>query len=167
MKQRAGCPQVIGLTSSANARALSALGIYDSVLSYDDIDMLDGEMPSALVDMAGNAAVTRAVHSHFGDTLVKSIVVGKSHWDASSEMGDLPGPQREGFFAPARSQKRIADWGGKGFAERMAAAWLGFMDVAPAIASIDKRSGADAALAAYKEVLDGKADPKTGIILLP
>ncbi len=167
MKQRSGKPQVVGLTSSGNARALSALGIYDSVLSYDDIDMLDGEMPSALVDMAGNGTVTRTVHRHFGDSLVKSIIVGKSHWDASAEMGALPGAPREGFFAPGRSQKRMTDWGPKGLAERLGAAWLGFMAVAPDIATIDSRTGPEAALAAYAEALAGKADPKRGIVVTP
>jgi hypothetical protein len=167
MKQRSGRPQVVGLTSKANARALSALGIYDSVIAYDDISLLDPEMPSALVDMAGSGAVTREVHGHFGDSLTQSIIVGKSHWDAAPEMGDLPGPAREGFFAPGRSQKRIADWGPRGFGERLATAWLGFMEVAPELASIDKRIGAEAALDAYREVLAGKADPKTGIVVAP
>ncbi len=167
MQQRDRAPQMVGLTSKANAAALAALGIYDSVVPYEEIDLLDPEMPSALVDMAGNDAVTRAVHGHFGDALAKSIIVGKSHWDAAATGGELPGPPRDGFFAPARSQKRIADWGARGFAERIAAAWLEFMEVAPKIASIDKRSGSDAALAAYREVLDGKADAKTGIVILP
>lgn len=167
MAQRAGKPQMVGLTSKANAAALAALGIYDSVVPYEEIDLLDPEMPSALVDMAGNDAVTRAVHGHFGQRLAKSIIVGKSHWDAAAEGGELPGTPREGFFAPARSQKRIADWGARGFGERIAAAWLDFMQVAPRIASIDKRSGSEAALAAYQEVINGKADPKTGIVVLP
>jgi hypothetical protein len=167
MKQRTRRPQTVGLTSKANARALSQLDIYDSVIAYDDIDVLDPEMPSALVDMAGNGAVTRAVHGHFGDALTYSMIVGKSHWDAAPEMGDLPGPARQGFFAPGRSQKRIADWGPRGFGERLAEAWLGFMEVAPSIATIDKREGAEAAMAAYQEVLAGKADPKTGIVVKP
>lgn len=167
MQQRARRPQVIGLTSKANAVALAQLDIYDSVVPYDDIALLDPEMPSALVDMAGNDAVTRAVHGHFGDSLAKSIIVGKSHWDSAGIAEALPGPEREGFFAPGRSQKRIEDWGPRGFGERIAAAWLGFMAVAPQIASIDKRSGSDGALAAYHEVLNGKADPKKGIIVTP
>lgn len=167
MKQRARCPQIMGLTSKANAGALAELGIYDSVVPYEEIDLLDPEMPSALVDMAGNDAVTRAVHGHFGDVLAKSVIVGKSHWDAAAADGELAGPAREGFFAPGRSQKRIGDWGARGFGERIAAAWLEFMTVAPRIASIDKRSGSDGALAAYQEVLDGKADPKAGIVVLP
>jgi hypothetical protein len=167
MKQRTRRPQTVGLTSKANALALSKLEIYDSVIAYDDIDVLDSEMPSALVDMAGSGAVTRAVHTHFGDALTHSMIVGKSHWDAAPEMGALPGPERQGFFAPGRSEKRLADWGPRGFGEKLAEAWLGFMDVAPEIAAIDKRHGAEAALAAYQEVLDGKADPKTGIVIQP
>jgi Protein of unknown function (DUF2855) len=168
MKLREGGPQTIGLTSRANAVALAALNIYDRVVAYDDIaTLIDPTLPSALVDMAGNGAVTRAVHEHLGDNLKHSMIVGKSHWDAAPETAALPGPERQGFFAPARSQKRITDWGGKGLGERLAAAWLGFMEVAPGIAAIDKRSGAEAALAAYGEVLQGKADPKAGIVVTP
>jgi Protein of unknown function (DUF2855) len=167
MKQRTRRPQTVGLTSKANASALAKLEIYDSVIAYDDIGVLDAEMPSALVDMAGSGAVTRAVHTHFGDVLKYSMIVGKSHWDAAPEMGALPGPERQGFFAPGRSEKRLADWGPRGFGEKLAEAWLGFMDVAPEIAAIDKRSGADAALVAYQEVLAGKADPKMGIVVRP
>jgi Protein of unknown function (DUF2855) len=167
MAQRARRPQMVGLTSKANAKALAALGIYDSVVPYEEIDLLDPEMPSALVDMAGNDAVTRAVHGHFGDQLAKSIIVGKSHWDSGVQGGALAGPEREGFFAPGRSQKRIADWGTRGFGEKIAAAWLEFMEVAPRIASIDKRSGSEAAFAAYHEMLGGKANPKAGIVVTP
>jgi Protein of unknown function (DUF2855) len=168
MKQRSRGPQTIGLTSAANAAALAALNIYNRVVAYDDIStLIDPDVPSALVDMAGNNAVTSAVHQHLGERLKYSMIVGKSHWDSAPEMGALPGPERQGFFAPGRSQKRLADWGGKGFATRMAAAWLGFMEVAPEIAVIDKRSGADAALDAYHEVLDGRADPKVGIVITP
>lgn len=167
MKQRKSAPQMVGLTSKANVVALAEMGIYDYVVPYDEVDLLDPEMPSALVDMAGSGAVARAVHGHFGNALAKSIIVGKSHWDAAPELGALPGPERKGFFAPARIQKRIADWGGRGFGERLAAAWIAFMSIAPRIASIDKRAGSDGALAAYREVLGGKADPKKGIVVLP
>jgi len=160
-------PQTIGLTSKANVADLAAQGIYDRVVAYDDIMTLNAGALSALVDMAGNGAVTRAVHSHFGNNLKASIIVGKSHWDADAGEAALPGPERQGFFAPGRSQKRIADWGGAAFGQKIAEAWLGFMDVAPRLARIDKRSGGEAALAAYKEMLSGRADPKAGIIVEP
>ena len=168
LAQRGGHrPETIGLTSAANVDALAAQGIYDRVISYDQIMTLNAATPAALVDMAGNGAVTRVVHSHFGGQLQASIIVGKSHWDAQADVEGLPGPERQGFFAPGRSQKRIADWGGPAFGRKIAEAWLAFMDVAPRLATIDKRHGGEAALAAYREMLSGDADPKAGILVLP
>jgi hypothetical protein len=161
-------PRTVGLTSPGSVAALTATGVYDEVVGYDAITSLDASVPSALVDMAGNMDVTAAVHRHFGDALKKSIIVGKSHWDTgNAPVADLPGPPREGFFAPARSDKRIADWGGAGFAKAIGAAWLGFMERAPGLARVDLRHGGDAALTAYKEMLGGSADPKAGIIVTP
>ncbi|ALJ11617.1 DUF2855 family protein [Sphingopyxis macrogoltabida] len=166
--QRAGHrPETIGLTSKANVASLAEQGIYDRVIAYDDIMTLNPGTPSALVDMAGNGAVTRAVHSHFGHNLKASIIVGKSHWDADAGEAPLPGPERQGFFAPGRSQKRIADWGGAAFGQKIAEAWLGFMDVAPRLTAIDKRQGSEAALAAYHDMLAGRTDPKAGIVVEP
>jgi hypothetical protein len=171
MTQRAGArPQTVGLTSAANVDALAAQGIYDRVIAYDAIESLDPAVQSALVDMAGNAAVYGAVHRHFGDNLRRSIVVGKSHWDADGSFGGgarLPGPPREGFFAPGRGQKRVADWGAAGFGQRLATAWLAFMAVVPRLARVDARTGAKAAEAAYHELLAGTADPQAGIIIHP
>lgn len=167
LKQRAARPETIGLTSAANVEALASQGIYDRVISYDQIMTLNAATPAALVDMAGNGAVTRVVHSHFGSQLQASIIVGKSHWDAQVDVEGLPGPERQGFFAPGRSQKRIADWGGAIFGQKIAEAWLAFMDIAPRLASVDKRGGGDAALAAYREMLSGQADPQKGIVVVP
>ncbi len=158
-------PRTIGLTSPGSVETLRATGVYDAVIGYDAIDTL-AAVPSALVDMAGNGAVTGQVHYHLADMLRKSIVVGKSHWDADSG-GAMPGPPREGFFAPARSEKRVAEWGGAAFAKAIGAAWLSFMERAPDLARIDAHEGGEAARAAYLEVLSGQADPKAGIIIRP
>ena len=167
LKQRPARPETIGLTSAANVEALASQGVYDRVISYDQIMTLNASTPAALVDMAGNGAVTRVVHSYLGNNLKASIIVGKSHWDAQADADGLPGPERQGFFAPGRSQKRIADWGGAIFGQKIAEAWLAFMDIAPRLASVDKRGGGDAALAAYREMLSGQADPQKGIVVVP
>ena len=160
-------PETIGLTSRAHVADLDAQRIYDRVVAYDDIMTLNAGAAAALVDMAGNGAVIRAVHSHFGGNLKASIAVGKSHWDADGGDGTLPGAERQWFFAPGRSQKRIADWGGAAFGQKIAEAWTGFMGVAPRLATVDTRRGGGAALAAYQEMLTGQADPTKGIIIIP
>jgi hypothetical protein len=53
------------------------------------------------------------------------------------------------------------------FGQKLAAAWLQFMEIAPGLARVDTRSGGDAALAAYHELLAGKANPTAGIIIKP
>ena len=166
---RRGSPhaRTVGLTSFTSVANLAKRGVYDAVMGYDDISALDPAVPCVLIDMAGNGAVTAAVHQHFGDALRASIIVGKSHWDASPNQTTLPGANRQGFFAPGRAQKRIADWGGAEFGRRMAAAWLAFMDIAPTLTSPDHRSGSAAALAAYQEMLGGKADPAKGLLIAP
>lgn len=159
--------QTVGLTSAANVADLSARGIYDAVMAYDDIAMLDPKVTSVLVDMAGSGAVTAAVHNHFGEALKSSITVGKSHWEADPSVATLPGPKRQVFFAPGRAQKRAADWGGAGLGQHIGEAWLGFMAVAPSLCMPDHRSGGEAALAAYLEMLEGKADPAKGLLVAP
>ncbi|WP_373487608.1 DUF2855 family protein [Blastomonas sp.] len=165
--QRDARPQVIGLTSLANITYVESLGLYDRVIAYDAISTLDATVPAALVDMAGNAAVTAAVHNHFGDVLRASVVVGKSHWDSVPDATTLPGPARQGFFAPGRSEKRVADWGAESFRSRIEAAWTSFVSLAPKLVSIDKRKGPEAALEAYLETLAGKADPRIGLLIAP
>lgn len=166
-QQRRPRPRNIGLTSEAHVAALAALGLYDEVVAYDDIARLDPATPSVLVDMAGSGAVTHAVHSHFASSLKASIGVGKSHWDADAAQAALPGPERQGFFAPDQNNKRIADWGSATFYQKIREDWLGFMKTVPDIVRVERRRGGEAALAAYQETLSGQADPKVGILILP
>lgn len=167
-RQRGGTrAQIIGLTSSANVATLARRELYDAVMAYDDIDMLDPDVPSVLIDMAGSGAVTAAVHGHFDAALKASIIVGKSHWDAETSAAALPGPVREGFFAPGRGQKRIADWGPAGFQQKLADAWLAFMGVAPTLVTVEQRQGGEAALAAYLEMLGGKVGADRGLLVAP
>jgi hypothetical protein len=161
--------EMIGLTSAANVAELARRGLYDAVIAYDDIAMLDPATPSVLIDMAGNDAVTAAVHGHFVSALAASIIVGKSHWDAAAEAASatLPGPARQGFFAPARSQKRASDWGPAAFQQRLAAAWLAFMDMAPSLTTPEHSRGSEGALAAYRTMLAGKVPTDRGLLVAP
>ena len=167
LQQRADRPQVIGLTSTGNAAYVESLGLYDRVVTYDAIAEMEPGVTSAMVDMAGNATVAATIHTHFGDALKASIVVGKSHWDSAQDTTPLAGPPRQMFFAPGRSEKRAADWGPDGFRAKLEAAWTSFVDLAPKLLTIDKRQGADAALAAYLETVDGKADARAGLVIVP
>jgi hypothetical protein len=163
MNQRRDRPKLIGLTSSRGRAFLAGAGLYDELLLYDDIATLDCSVPSAFVDIAGDGQLTAALHHHFGDALKLNLVVGKAHWDSG------PGQRfpATGFFAPARVAKRSKDWGPAGFQQRMGAAWTHFLGDARKLFRIEASDGPDAALAAYRDAVGGRADPRAGILIRP
>jgi hypothetical protein len=156
---------VVGLTSAGNVDFVTGLGIYDRVLTYDDVESLGAE-PAAYVDIAGNAAVTAAVHHHYGDALTISLIVGDTHWDDGAEpSGGLPGPEPAFFFAPTQITKRNEDWGRDGLQERVEAAWSAYTEWADGWLTIERRSGAEAALATFSELVENRADPSVGFVV--
>ena len=167
MKARGQGPRLVALASARSAGFTADTGLYDQVVDYDAIDGLAADGRVAMVDFAGNPAATRAVHARFGDDLAVDMIVGISHWDAERGGAPLPGPRPIGFFAPGRMQKRSADWGAQGFRERSEVAWLDFMPVAKRLTAIDRRSGAEAALAAYRDAVAGNVDPRAGMLIEP
>jgi hypothetical protein len=164
-RQRTTRPALVALTSPGSVAFVAATGLYDRIVTYDAIDSLDATTPTALIDIAGNPGVTRAVHAAFGERLVLSLVVGKAHWDAAAAGGALPGPRQSGFFAPGRIEQRAADWGGDELGRRMAVGWTAFIADVPALTRLDRRTGAAGALAAWHEAVAGSADPRASVII--
>lgn len=167
MKSRPGCPKLVALASPRSAQFTADTGLYDQVVDYDAIGAIEAGGTVAMVDFAGNPAATRAVHERFGDALAIDLIVGITHWDAERGAAPLPGPRPVGFFAPGRMEKRSADWGPADFRRQAETAWLGFMDTARRLTTIDKRVGGEAALAAYRDAVAGKVDPSAGVLIEP
>ena len=163
MRQRAKRPKLVGLTSPRGRDFLTDAGLYDDLVLYDDVASLDPAIASAFVDIAGDGQLTAAVHAHFGDALKLNLIVGKAHWDA----GPAARVPATGFFAPARVAKRSKDWGPGGFGERMGAAWTAFLVDARGLFRIEASDGAEAALAAYRDAVAGRADPRVGVLVRP
>ncbi|HSG87671.1 MAG TPA: DUF2855 family protein [Pseudomonadales bacterium] len=162
---RRGKVEVVGLTSPSNRQFCEGLGIYDRVLAYEDLETLDGTVPSVAVDMAGNGSVLRRIHEHFDDALKYSCLVGGTHWEARSGGGDLPGPAPTLFFAPDQMKKRNADWGAEGYNQRLGEAWTGFVAASAAWLDVHEDRGEEAVQRIYLETLDGRVDPRRGQIL--
>ena len=158
--------RVIGLTSPGNVGFVEGLGCYDQVVTYDDLESLPKD-PAVFVDMAGNADLRAKLHHHFGDALAYSCSVGATHWDHAQIGGNapLPGPQPTMFFAPTQIQKRSQEWGPTGIAERTAAAWEPFVELASGWIDVRRESGPEAVSRVYQEVLENRAKPSDGFIL--
>jgi NADPH:quinone reductase-like Zn-dependent oxidoreductase len=162
--KQGGRARAIGLTSARNAEFVRALGFYDQVILYDEVASLAKE-PAVFVDMAGNGAVTAAVHRHFGDALHYDCTIGATHWSAERNNAGLPGPKPEFFFAPGQIVKRSKDWGPQGLAERLGAAWTKFCDASDAWLHVVRSNGREGLERVYQDTLAGRTHPADGHIV--
>jgi Protein of unknown function (DUF2855) len=164
LAQRDGV-ELIGLTSPRGAEFVAGLGIYGSVVTYDAIDSL-ARGPATYVDVAGDAEVRQAVHSHYGDELIHSMAVGVTHWEEfGGGDGELPGPTPTFFFAPDRVVKRSQDWGRAALEQRVADAWHPFCEWTAGWLETVPGEGFQGVREAYLDVLEGRVAPNTAHII--
>jgi hypothetical protein len=158
--------KVIGLTSGGNRGFVESLGVYDQVVSYEDIRSLDAGAPVAFVDMAGNRKVLEELHQHYRDNMVCSCGVGITHWEArdGADPASLPGAKPAMFFAPSQIQKRNQDWGPEKFQRELASAWTQFLAVVDDWVTIEHPSGADGMKATYQAVLAGAKPDRAYVV---
>jgi hypothetical protein len=165
---RRGGVQVVGLTAERNRAFVQALGCYHRVLSYEEVGLLDAAEPSVYLDYAGSADIRRRVHGHL-PALRYSCSIGAAHVDEIGTAEGLPGPKPIFMFAPAQAAKRSAEWGPAGLMERMARDWAAFvnraLDPQDPWLVVQQHDGPEAAQAAWKLVLAGASDARTGHIL--
>jgi len=157
--------ELVGLTSPRSAEFVAGLGIYGSVVTYDAIDSLE-RGPATYVDVAGDAEVRQAVHSHFGDELAHSMAVGVTHWEKfAGGDGELPGPAPSFFFAPDRVVKRSQDWGRAALEQRVADAWHPFAEWTGGWLRTIRGEGFDGVRQAYLDVLEGRVAPDSAHVI--
>jgi len=150
---------VIGLTSTGNKAFVEGLGLYDEVVTYDEVESMDASSKVAFVDMAGNRKVLERLHHHFNDNMVCSCGVGITHWESrdGQDPATLPGAKPTMFFAPTQFQKRGQDWGPAVLQQKMNDAWIDFLGSVDSWVTINERSGPEALQETYQEVLNGAA----------
>ena len=152
--------ETIGLTSAARRAWVDGLGLYDAVLAYDELGHLRAPGGAVLVDFAGDRTLVRGAHEQLGGSLVRSILVGYTHWQAEADETPLPGPVPDFFFAPDEMVRR-----GRELAQRYAVAWEAFAPVAQRTMRIERVSGGDALVRVYRDLLEGRSDPAVGYVV--
>ena len=165
-------PQVkrIGLTSTGNVEFTRETGLYDEVYAYEEIGLIPSQ-PAVVVDFAGNAAVLKQVHEHFGDDLKYSCLVGATHIEArgggmNSDPG-LPGPTPTLFFAPDHAVATIKEIGPEAFGKQVAESWRTFLGDLGGTIEIERHAGVAAAGDAFVAMVQGRVDPSKGIVIEP
>ncbi len=157
----------IGLTSAGNIKFTLATGLYDEVLTYDQLTDLKS-VPSIAVDFAGNSAVLHQIHDILADNLKYSCLVGATHVSArSGGAKGISGPEPILFFAPSHAVTAIKAIGAEAFGTSVAAQWHSFLDTAGGSLTIDERKGVESAAQAFLSILTNQAPPSVGIVIHP
>ncbi|GAB5378700.1 MAG: DUF2855 family protein [Aliiglaciecola sp.] len=158
-QQRGVDYKVVGLTSKGNIAFTKESGCYDQVLSYDEYNNLSNQQDTIVLDFAGNKPLLLNIQEHLGDAMQSMIYIGVT--DVKSQMkkfeGELKGHL---FFAPSQVKKRTEEWGGQGFMQKYAAAWMAFAKHIHPLLSTDQVQGIDAICHLYVEGLQGNFDTR-------
>jgi hypothetical protein len=164
MLQRSKQAKVIGLTSPANVSFVRQLGLYDEVLTYDEVQSLPSE-PSAYVDMSGNRGLLAKIHHHLKENLLNSCGVGITHWEAQEgeDPASLPGAKPTMFFAPTQIVKRSKELGPAEYQRRTSEATSEFFSRVDAWVTIEEHPFGEL-MHVYDTVLNG-ASPDRGYVV--
>jgi len=159
--------EIVALTSGRNAEFCGKVGYYDRVISYPELTALSGDVPSMLIDMAGDPLVTRQVHTQLGAALVRSSIVGLTHQGSLAPAADLPGPKPELFFAPDHIQKRTRELGPEEFRRRLDESQDAFFESTRGWLELVHAMGPVGIEQAYLRVLNGQLAPSQAMLLQP
>ena len=164
LKQR-GTVDAVALTSPGNKAYVEGTGLYARTVTYDDVDNLHARGLTAYVDFLGRPALTADVHHALKDRLVRSLVIGVTDWEGNRAPVEAPGPQPEFFFVPTYAAERAKQLGPDELNGRMGRAMAGFYVAAAKYLTPQKASGREAIGKAWKDTLDAKVPPSSGLIL--
>jgi hypothetical protein len=137
------------------------LGLYDLVLSYEDVAKIPPSVATVYVDFSGKDTLRAALHAQCGTDLKHDCYAGSAANVTYLVDGERYSPQPQPFFAPNQIRKRNKDWGADVLAGRIDeaqrsflkavaapdAAWMkietghGFSDAARVIAMLYKTGG--------------------------
>jgi len=166
-----GARRVVGITSAANRDFVASLGLYDEVVTYDDLAAIDADEPAVIVDMSGDRAVLGALHQRLGESMRWCHNVGLTHWEGGADGDpDLPPLIRERsalFFAPAHMQARAAELGAAAWNRRLGDFVEGALVQASDWLEVREIAGLEAFLPVYDEVVAGRLEARAGLIVLP
>jgi hypothetical protein len=158
-------PASVGVTSPGNLEMVRALGLYDQIITYDEIEADLTNRPSVIVDMSGNGAVLGRLHKLLGENMRYTSNVGLTHYSDNQMGEDFIRDRSAMFFAPGHIQKRAKDWGKGEFERRSAAFWRDAALRSRSWLSMTRNAGPDAVAELWEEALSGRTPPDQGRVV--
>lgn len=164
--------ELVGLTSARNKAFTEALGCYQRVITYDELEREPAATRTVYLDYAGDTSLRERVHRHFGAALLYDCVAGSAQNSDPSHLRvpGLPGPEPKLYFAPVQIKKRNQDWGhdqvNKRFGEAQRAFIRRVADPDKPWMKLVEHHGLDGAAALIRDMVAGKIDPSDGHVVM-
>jgi hypothetical protein len=164
--------ELVGLTSARNKAFTEALGCYQRVVTYDELEQQPASTRTVYLDFAGDTSLRERVHRHFGDALTYDCVAGSAQNSDPTHLRvpGLPGPEPKLYFAPVQIAKRNKDWGhdqvNKRFGETQRAFIQRVANPSKPWMKLVEHKGFDAAAALLKDMAEGRVNPSDGHVVL-
>ena len=159
--------RTVGLTSTSNLAFVEGLGLYDSVVSYEDLADATVDGPTVFVDFTNSLDRIEEVYGQFGAYLTATTLVGFTHPRLSFEPPRVENPTPELFFTPAVEQELIAQEGAMNYNRRYNDAETEFFSNSASWLTVHRGIGPQAIADAYRAALAGKQPPDVAEVLIP
>jgi len=108
-------PEVVGMTSGRNLGFIEKTQYYQKSITYDQLEKVDIDKKTVIVDMSGNGALISQLHTKLKDNMFFSSHVGLTHWGETDKGSGFIADRSQMFFAPGHIQQRYKDWGPEKF----------------------------------------------------
>lgn len=158
-------PTIIGVTSEKNKGKVDETGLYAEIYAYDEIDKIDSNKKTVIVDMSGNIKVLNALNASLGENLAYCIQVGLTHWHHAGQKMEIAKEKSEFFFAPGHIQKRIKEWGSAKFEQTSSQFLVRSAQKIGNWLSYETINGLDGLSAIHEDVCHGNISPDKGLIV--
>jgi hypothetical protein len=158
--QQGRTARVVGLASSASKGIAASMGVYDAVLTYDELRKLPPSEPVVYVDIAGSRSIRDKLAKHLGGALKLALGVGFTHWK-DRDLGEPSvdtAVRSETFFAPGWVARRSRELG-PAFSAKIATAWQAQMARVDRAFKVVTKTGAQAVRESFQALTEGRAQP--------
>jgi hypothetical protein len=179
--------RIVGLTSPRNLEFTRQLGLYDEVLTYDDVETLPAasDLKTIYADVAGVDALNNRIFKHFAPTnsLIAGITLGMSTIDpadaktigkaqreantfspATAHAGVRVGADMEVFFMVEWLARRRTELSVLQIVAMQKDAWDALLREGRTWVRIERVYGGPAVKRAYERLNKGGVGPDTGFI---
>lgn len=157
--------RTIGVTSAGNKSFVADTGLYDQILTYDEVADFSPQGTLAYVDFVGRSELTKSIHTVCGSNLIRSMVIGVTDWEGDrTPQADLQGPVPEFFFVPDYAANRAKALPSGELDKRLGTDLIAFYSVSEGFVAPKAVSGANAISQAWLDTVDAKIPPREGLI---